>query len=173
MTDFKELIKNRRSHRRFIDEPVSDDDMRLIMRAALMSPTSKGLRSWQFVVVNDKKKIETISQAKPSGAQFMAEAPVVVVVMGQPTNTECWIEDCSVAAFAIMLQAEDLGLGSCWVQFRGRKFANGTTSDARLHSILNLPDDNEVLCAIAIGHKADERKPQNEERLKWDNVKGI
>lgn len=170
MSNFENLIQNRRSHRRFTDEPVTDEQMHLIMRAALMSPTSKGLRLWRFVVVTDKEKINAIAEAKDSGGEFISSAPAVVVVAGTPKGSDCWVEDCSIAAFAIMLQAEDIGLGTCWVQLRDRGRAGGESANESLHKLLSLPDDAEVLCAIAVGHKADERKPQNEERLKWDSV---
>ena len=50
MDSFKELARARRSHRIYTDEPVSDEYVRTILRAALMSPTAKGLRKWRFVV---------------------------------------------------------------------------------------------------------------------------
>ena len=53
MTEFKDLVRLRRSHRKFTDEEISPEDVQLIMRAALMSPTSKSQRAWQFVVVDD------------------------------------------------------------------------------------------------------------------------
>ena len=55
--DFKDLAQMRRSHRKFTEEAVSKDDIKLILRSALMSPTSKGQRNWQFVVVEDQEKI--------------------------------------------------------------------------------------------------------------------
>jgi nitroreductase len=67
-------------------------------------------------------------------------------------------------------QAEELGLGTCWVQLRGRQLADGTPTEDVVRSILGLPGNVGVLCVVAVGYPADERKPQNEERLKWDRV---
>jgi len=67
-------------------------------------------------------------------------------------------------------QAEELGLGSCWVQMRGRGLSDGTTADTVIRGILDIPENFSVLGVIAVGHKADERKPQNEDKLKWENV---
>ena len=113
MTAFKDLVQLRRSHRKFTDEEISAEDVRLILRAALMSPTSKSQRAWQFVVVDDPMDIEKLSDAKDLGAQFLKNAPLVVVVLGDPLQNDCWVEDGSIAAISMQLQAEDLGLGSC------------------------------------------------------------
>lgn len=168
--DFKDLVKNRRSHRRFTDKEISAEDVQLMMRAALMSPTSKGQRAWQFVVVDDKTDIEKLSDSKDAGAQFLKTAAVVIVVLGDGSRNDCWIEDGSLAAIAIQYQAEELGLGSCWAQLRGRRLSDGTSTEDVVRGILNIPENMDVLCAIGIGVKADERKPQNEDALKWENV---
>ena len=170
MTAFKDLVQLRRSHRKFTDEEISAEDVRLILRAALMSPTSKSQRAWQFVVVDDPMDIEKLSDAKDLGAQFLKNAPLVVVVLGDPLQNDCWVEDGSIAAINMQLQAEDLGLGSCWAQMRGRGLSDGTSADTVIRGILDIPENFSVLCAIGFGHKADERKPQNEDRLKWENV---
>ena len=168
--DFKDLVKVRRSHRVFSGEEISGDDVKTIMRAALMSPTSKGQRAWQFVVVDDKTDIEKIADAKDAGAQFLKGAAVVVVVLGDRSANDCWIEDGSIAAVSIQYQAEELGLGSCWAQMRGRGLSDGTSADEVIRGVLGIPDNMNVLCAIGIGHKADVRKPQNEDALRWENV---
>lgn len=168
--DFKELIHNRRSHRKFTDEEIAPDHVQFILRAALMSPTSKGRRAWQFAVVDNKTDIEKISDAKETGSQFLNGAPLCIVVMGDPTENDCWIEDGSIAAYSMLLQAEDLGLGGCWVQMRGRGLNDGTTAQTVIHGVLDIPDNLEVLCVVGIGHKATPRQPQDEDNLKWDNV---
>ena len=170
MADFKTLAQMRRSHRKFTDEELGAEDVKLILRAALMAPTSKGQRSWQFVVVDDKLDLEKLSDAKDLGGQFIKGAAMAVVVLGDPMQNDCWVEDGSIAAISMQYQAEDLGLGSCWVQMRGRGLSDGTTADTVIRGILDIPENLNVLCVIAFGHKADERKPQNEDKLKWENV---
>ena len=170
MSSFEELIQRRRSHRRFTNEPVDGNQLKLILRAALMSPTSKSQRSWQFVVVEDKTDLAKLADAKSIGSQFVAEAPVVIAVLGNDRQNDCWVEDGSIAAFAMQLQAEDLGLGSCWVQMRGRSTADGESSEVIIRNILCIPEDMRVLCLLAFGHPSDERKPQAEDRLKWEQV---
>ena len=84
MTEFKNIVANRRSHRKFTTEEIDSEAVKLILRAALMSPTSKSNRSWHFVVVEDRMTIEKIADAKDMGSQFLKEAPLVVVVTGCP-----------------------------------------------------------------------------------------
>ena len=170
MTDFNELVKIRRSHRKFTDEEISPEHVQSILRAALMSPTSKSQRAWQFVVVDDKTDIEKLADAKDLGSQFMKGAPLAIVVLGDPQKNDCWVEDGSIAAVSMQYQAEELGLGSCWVQMRGRVLADGTPADEVIRGVLDIPANLNTLCIIAVGHKADERKPQNEDNLKWENV---
>ena len=167
MTNFKDLAQLRRSHRKFTDEEIDAEDVKLILRAALMAPTSKGQRAWQFVVVDDKKDLEKLSDAKDLAGTFIKGAPLAIVVLGDPVQNDCWVEDGSIAAISMQYQAEELGLGSCWVQMRGRGLTDGTSADTVIRGVLDIPENYCVLCVVAIGHKADERKPQNEDKLKW------
>ena len=98
MTEFKDLVKLRRSHRKFTEESVCEEELKCILRAALMSPTSKGVRSWKFVVVEDKEKMAELSEAKALGGQFLKEAAVCIAVLGDPEQNDCWIEDGSSSA---------------------------------------------------------------------------
>lgn len=170
MNSFKDLAQMRRSYRDFSGENINADDVKLILRAALMSPTSKSRRDWHFIVVDDKQTIEKLADAKDSGAQFLKKAPLVVVVAGQPLKNDCWVEDCSIATVTMQYQAADLGLGSCWAQMRGRGLSDGTSADEVIRGILNLPEEMSVLCIVGFGHKKEDRKPQNEDALKWENV---
>ena len=168
--DFKDLVKMRRSHRKFTEQEISGDDVKAILRAGLMSPTSKSRRDWQFVVVDDKTDLEKLSDAKDMGGQLIKGAALAIVVLGDPMQNDCWVEDGSIAAISMQYQAEELGLGSCWVQMRGRGLSDGTSADTVIQGILNIPEHLSCLCVLAIGHKADERQPQNEDKLKWEQV---
>lgn len=170
MTDFKDLVALRRSHRKYTGEEIDAEHVRLLMRAALMSPTSKSQRNWQFVLVDDKDAIAKLAQAKAAGSQFLKDAPLAIVVCGPSKDNDCWIEDCSIAAMSIMCQAQELGLGSCWAQMRGRGLTDGTMADEVIRGIVAMPEGMSALCVVGVGHPADERKPQDEEKLKWENV---
>lgn len=168
--DFKDLVQKRRSIRKFTDAPIDAEDVKTIIRAGLMSPTSKSCRAWQFVVVDEKEVIERLAQSKSAGAEFVNGAPLAVVVCCDTQVSEAWIEDASIAAVTMQYQAADLGLGSCWAQMRQRGLTDGTPADQVIHELLGLPQNVSVLCVLAFGHSAIERKPQNEDNLKWEAV---
>lgn len=170
MENFSELIKARRSTRKFTEEKLAPEQVELLMRAALMSPSSKRSNGWQFIVVDDPEMLQRLAQCKENGAGLIAGAPLAIVVMADPLASDVWIEDAAVASLMIQLQAEDLGLGSCWVQVRERYTADGTAANDIVHELLDIPLQLQVLSIIAVGHKGQERKPFNEEHLQWEKV---
>ena len=115
------------------------------MKAALMAPSSKRSNPWQFVVVDDKDTLKKLSLCKEQASQFIADAALAVVVMADPLASDVWIEDASIASIYLQLQAEDMGLGSCWVQVRERVAANGLSSDEYVHDVLGIPLQFQVL----------------------------
>lgn len=137
----------------------------MLLDAALMAPTSKGLHSYSFCVVEDAGVLRKLSQSKAMGSQFVADAPCAIVVMAEPELSDVWIEDASTAAMSLLYQAEDLGLGACWVQIRERKDACGADSELVVRDILGLPECKRVVCLVAVGHKGMERKDQNMEKI--------
>ena len=170
MENFHELLLNRRSIRKYTDEKVAPEDVKLILEAALTSPSSKSGRSWQFVVVEDKDMLERLGQCKPNYATSIARAPPAVGVAADMTKSEAWIEDASVAASFMMLQAADLGLGTCWVEVRDRYREDGEPSEEYVREALGIPEEFGVLCILSIGHKDELRRPIDPEKLEWEKV---
>lgn len=170
MENFSDLIRLRRSMRKFTSEELAPEEVVTLLKAALMSPTSKRSNSWQFIAVDDKETLDKLSRCKEHGAAFLADAALAIVVMADPLASDVWIEDASVASILIQLQAEDMGLGSCWIQVRERFTATGMSSDEYVHGILDIPLQLQVLSIIAIGHKGMERQPFDEEHLQWEKV---
>lgn len=170
MTDLHQLLLERRSIRRYTSEPLSADDVKLILEAALLSPTSKNSRSWQFVAVDDPSMLQRLADCKPSGAGPVKGCAMAVVVCGDSTVTDPWVEDCSIAASNMQLQAADLGLGSCWIQVRGRFTADGIPSEEYVQQLLGIPETISVLCIMTFGHKDEDRKPANPDKLFWEKV---
>lgn len=171
--DFEKLIAQRRSIRKFTEEQLTEDELRLLLRAALMAPSSKGTHSYEFYVVQDKEKLEVLSHAKDRGAELVSGAPTAIVVAAKPEVSDVWIEDASVASTMLLLQAEDMGLGACWVQIRKRQDEMGKDAEENVRNILSIPSNVRIVSIIAVGHKGMERKPQNEEKLLWDKVQRI
>ena len=170
MENFSDLIRLRRSMRKFTSEELAPEEVVTLLKAALMSPTSKRSNSWQFIAVDDKETLDKLSRCKEHGPAFLADAALAIVVMADPLASDVWIEDASVASILIQLQAEDMGLGSCWIQVRERFTATGMSSDEYVHGILDIPLQWQGLAIIAIGHKGMERKPFDEEHLQWEKV---
>lgn len=170
MTDFQQLIINRRSTRKFTEEPLSSEQVEIIIKSALMSPTSKSSNAWQFLLVEDKDMLEKLSHCKKSASKLIADCALAVVVLADPLTSDVWIEDASIASIMMQLQAEDLGLGSCWVQIRERYTIADTPSDEYIRVLFDIPMQLQVLSVIALGHKAQERSPFDEEKLQWEKI---
>lgn len=170
MESFNELIKIRRSIRKFTEEELTQEQVVSLMRAALMAPASKRSNAWQFIVIDDKETLKKLSFCKEQASQFIADAALAVVVVADPLASDVWIEDASIASIYLQLQAEDMGLGSCWVQIRERFTASGMSSNEYVHDILDIPLQLQVLSIVAVGHKGMERKPFNEDNLQWEKI---
>ena len=170
MDNFLELLKRRRSSRVFTGEPVDKDMVCDLMKAALMSPSGHRINPWEFILVDDKDALKTLSVSKEHGSGLLEGAAMAVVVIADTTKTDVWIEDCSIATIILQLAAEDMGLGSCWVQIRRRMDAQGNVSEDNVRKLLGIPEKYAVLSIVAIGHKAREAKPFDEEKMQWEKV---
>ncbi len=170
MDKFHDLIVNRRSIRRYTTTPIPAEDVSLILQAGLMAPTSKNSRSWQFIAVDDPEMLRRLSGCKPVYATSIAECRLAIVVCADSTQSDAWIEDASVAATFIQLQAQALGLGSCWVQVRGRFTADNQPSEEYVQETLQIPEVVTPVCIITLGYPDEQRHPYDTEKLKWDHV---
>lgn len=170
MDNIHQLLVNRRSIRRYKAEPIDPQDVKLILEAGLLAPSSKNQRSWQFIAVDDPEMLERLSQCKPAGAMPIAKCALAIVVAADPTVSDPWIEDASVAASYMQLQAADLGLGSCWIQVRGRFTADNIPSEEYVQELLGMPETLPVVCILTFGKKDEERRPQAVDKLLWEKV---
>ena len=75
--------------RKFTTEKLTDEQKRTILRAALISPTAKNNRGWEFIAVDDPAVLEALSKSREMGSGFLAEAVFAVVVLGDPSKTDC------------------------------------------------------------------------------------
>lgn len=170
MESFHELAVRRHSIRRYTSEPISSEDVRLILEAALLAPTSKSSRSWQFICVEDPEMLTRLAECKPAGAAPVGRCRLAIVVAGNPELSDPWVEDASIAAAYMQLRAEDLGLGSCWIQVRGRFTASDIPSEEYVQELLGMPGELPVLCIMTFGHKDEVRKPVDTSKLLWERV---
>ena len=158
-----DLLRRRRSVRRFKSEEVSSAHQELLQEALLRSPSSRGLNPWEFVFVDEPGLLEQLSLAKKHGGSFLAGAPLAVVVCADEARADTWIEDCSIASILVQMVAEGLDLGSCWVQIRLRQQADGGRAETHVRRVLELPEGMRVESIIAIGHP-EQRPPGHAEK---------
>ena len=170
MISFFELLKNRRSIRQYTEQKIEQEKIKQLTTAALMSPASKRSNPWEFVVIEDEETLKKLSEARPHGSQMLSKAPLAIVVTADTTKSDVWMEDASIAALIIQLQAQDLGLGSCWVQVYSRQRDENQSSETYIRELLEIPDKYAVLCMISIGYKNEERQPYKEEKLAYNKI---
>ena len=167
---FFDLIRSRRSIRRFLQKEVDPESIDRLVEAALRAPSSRGFNPWRFVVVDDPAILEKISTAKPHGASFLKGAPLGIVVLGEPDKSDVWIEDTSIASIFIQLAAQSMGLSSCWIQIRERNRDERQTAGEYIKGILNIPKNVTVESVIALGHPAEEKPGHDASTLQMDKV---
>ena len=169
MDHFESLIKARRSTRKFVDRELSAEEVELLVQAALLAPTSKNSKSWEFVVVDNKSLLQQLSVCKQSGSAFLEACAMAIVVLGNQTITDIWVEDAAIAATFMQLQAEDLNIGSCWCHIRNRQLGD-QSSEQIVRDLLEIPPHFGVLCIIGFGYKNQEHHPSDISKLTWEKV---
>ena len=170
MNTFFDLLKTRRSIRKYLPQAVEPEKIKQITTAALMSPASKRSNPWEFIVVQDKNTLLQLSECRSHGSKLLANAPLGIVVIADTNKSDVWIEDASIAALNIQLQAHDLGLGSCWVQVYNREKEDGCSAEEYIRELLNIPGHYAVLNVVSIGYSDEDRKPYDEEKLAYDKI---
>lgn len=161
------LLRRRRSIRKFQSLPVEDEKLRLLKESLLRSPSSRGLNPWEFVIVDHKQTLDQLSRSKQHGSEFLKNSVLGIVILGNEKRSDVWIEDCSIASIIVQLAAEDLGLGSCWVQIRNRNHNNEVSSENYIQQLLQIPSYMRVLSVIGIGYPIETKYPVAEESLQY------
>lgn len=167
---FMPLIRERRSVRKYLPDPVPPGLVSQLIEAALRAPSSRGFNPWEFIVVTEPDTLDKLSRAKPHGAAFLKNAPLGIVVCADPDKSDVWIEDAAIAAVFLHLTAAALGLGSCWVQMRRRMHDDTTTSEAYIAALLKIPDHLRVLAVMAIGRPDEKKHPHGPEYPDYGKV---
>ncbi len=168
--DFHQLLFNRHSIRKYKDEPIDAEAVKQIIEAGLLAPSSKSSRPWQFVIVEDREKLLQLSKCKTAGALPIAGAAMAIVICADPEKSDVYIEDSSVAATFMQLQAAALGIGSCWIQIRNRYDSSDEPAQNLIKSSLNIPDYLQVVQVITFGISDENRRPVDPSKLLWEKV---
>jgi len=166
-----ELVKTilaRRSIRKYTPEPVKEKDIKTMLEAAMAAPSASNLKPWHFIVITNRRKLDSLMNAHPH-AKMLAEAPLCIAVCGDTTvSGSFWVQDCSAATENLLLAATALGLGAVWLGVYPRE-----ERVSGIRKVLKLPETVIPLNLISIGHPAEQKEPRTQydelrvHREKW------
>ena len=145
-----DVIQKRRSVRKYKEDPIPEKALMRVLEAARLAPSGKNFQPWKFIIVKDKTLKEKLAQAS-AGQFFMAEAPIIIVGCGFPDNCyahmgrymKSWSVDVTIALEHLILQAQEEGLGTCWI---------GSFEEEEVKTILNIPENVKVLALTPLGY---------------------
>ena len=166
-----ELLRTRRSVRKFTSEAIEPEKIELLKETVLRSPTSRNINPWEFIFVDDRDLLRQLAQSKPHGARFLQDAALGIVVCADGQKSDVWTEDCSIASILVQMVAQSIGLGSCWIQIRNRMFDHTTTSQEHVRSLLKMPLNMEVESIVALGYPAEKKEPIPSDDLDYTKVR--
>jgi len=149
--DVIKAINERRSIRKYKSTEVSDEKVDIILQAGRWAPSASNKQPWHFIVVRDAGSRRLLADAHSYG-RFMAESPVVIVVLGDPAkHPKYHLADPHNAVQNMLLAAYNEGLNSCWMGVRD------TDIEPKFRKLLNIPEDLRVVCCVSIGYGDQER----------------
>ncbi len=163
--DAMQAILGRRSIRRFTGEDIPDQDLRILLEAAMSAPSACNQQPWHFVVVKSKETFTKIIEAQHY-TQMLEKASMAVIVCADPRLQTCpgfWTQDCSAATENLLIAVHALGYGATWCGV----YPNDDVV-WRIRGILNIPKDVFPFCVVAIGVPDEEKPPAN--RFKQDRI---
>lgn len=167
---FYDLLRARRSIRKFQNKAVEKEKADLILKSALLAPSSRAIRPWEFIAVTDRELLGKLSRCKEQGSGFLAGAPLGIVVIADPEVCDVWVEDASIASIIIQLSAQSLGLSSCWIQVRERFYKGTIKAEDYIKGALGIPGKYGVECIVAIGYPAEEKGAYPDSELLYSKV---
>ena len=168
-----ELLRNRRSIRKYTDKSIEPEKIELLKEAVLRSPSSRNFDPWEFIFVDEKGILKQLALCKPHGAKFLEHAALGIVICADGQKSDVWVEDCSIASILVQMVAQSIGLGSCWIQIRNRTYDENTSSEDYIKNLLDLPGQMKVESIISIGYAAEKREPVPKENLKYEKIRLI
>lgn len=157
--DVSEAIKKRWSVRSYMSTPVPDEDLALILEAARLSPSARNRQHRKYVVVRPG---EEFVQAC-NGQSWIGKAPLAIAGIVDPSVTNWAVADMSIAFDHMVLQATELGLGTCWI---------GAFDEGKVKGLLGVPEGKNVVAILVIGYPDENESHKKKEALEsmwaWD-----
>ena len=173
---FLDLVKHRKSVRDFLDKPVEREKIMMCLEAARLAPSASNSQPWRFIVVDDRQLKNRLCAAAFGGVYFINSfcktAPVIVVVISEKSRfltrigamfrgTQFYLIDIGIACEHLVLQAEDLGLGTCWI---------GWFNEGAVKAVLNIPQDKKIDILIALGYYDREKLGREHSREPMEKI---
>jgi len=157
---FLQLVRQRFSVRKFLAQPVEREKINLCLEAARLAPSACNSQPWRFIVIDEPELKNRLAEKIFSGPYasnyFARQAPVLVVVIsergkflarigGYLRDTRYYLIDIGIAVEHFVLQATELGLGTCWL---------GWFNEKEVKKVLNLPAETKIDIVLAVGYSA-------------------
>ncbi|HCT91758.1 MAG TPA: nitroreductase [Lachnospiraceae bacterium] len=165
-----ETMQKRRSVRSYTGETVTEENLTKTLQAGLLSASGRGIRPWEFIVVRNKETLKAMAECRVSGSKMLDGADCAVVVLGDETKTDVWVEDCSITMANMHLMADSLGVGSCWIQGRLREAPGNRTTEEYLRELLHYPEKYRLEAILSLGMPQTHPAAYELEQLAMDKI---
>ena len=154
--DFLEVIEKRHSVRKYSDRLVEKELLDAIVKVAQTAPSSRNSKSSAFMIIEDRDTLDALSQMRDYGASPLRSAQAAILVMGDESKTDLWVDNCAISATFIQLAVTAMDLASCWIHINGRLCLkdepDGRKSDDYVRELLGIREGLRPYCAVAIGY---------------------
>ena len=154
--ELKDILTKRRSVRKFSDKPVEVDKLQRAVERTLTAPSSRNSRSTRLWITQDKALLEHISQMRDYGSGLLSGAQAAIVVMGDESKTDLWVDNCAISATFIQLAVTAMDLVSCWIHINGRPCLkdqpDGKQAEDYVAGLLGIKEGLHPYCIVAIGY---------------------
>ena len=162
--DFKEVVRKRRSTRRYTGKPVELEKLRSAMELALLSASSKNTRSTRLMAVTNLNKVHALGRLRDWGSSLLEEAGAAIVILGDEEASPMWQTNASIMATTLQLALVNEGLASCWVHVGDYLTINDDPESQRSEDyvkeiIPEIPREYRVWAGISIGYADYTPKP--------------
>ena len=154
--DFLEVIEKRHSVRKYSDRPVEKEVLDALVKVAQTAPSSRNSKSSAFMIIEDRDTLDALSQMRDYGASPLRSAQAGIVVMGDTSKTDLWVDNCAISATFIQLAVTAMDLVSCWIHINGRPVLKddpeGAKAEDYVAELLGIKDGLRPYCVVAVGY---------------------
>ncbi len=162
--EFKDVVRKRRSTRRYTGNPVEIEKLRAAMELALRAPSSKNTRSTRLMAVTNLDKVHALGRLRDWGSSLLEEAGAAIVILGDEEASPMWQTNAAIMATVLQLALVDEGLASCWVHVGDYLTINEDPASQRSEDYVKevlpeIPANYRVLSVISIGYADYTPKP--------------